>query len=106
LFRHLRGGTAGYELLRPLFREYPGRRAIVRARLTRISDSCGYAVPRYHYVSDRDTRLRWTEESTASAVTAREKNALSLDRLAGLDDAESEGVTPVQPRAPRVRVRP
>src|SRR3954453_18703491 len=41
------GGTPGYEELRALFPDYPGARAVVRANLTRICDTCGYAVPRY-----------------------------------------------------------
>src|SRR4051812_10873387 len=54
-------GSPQYDLLRPLFPAYIGSRAIVRARLTRISDSCGYAVPQYRYSGGRDTLMRWSE---------------------------------------------
>src|SRR5207302_3167946 len=53
--------SPGYEELRALFPGYPGARAIVRARLARISQSCGYAVPRYEHAGERDTLVRWTE---------------------------------------------
>src|SRR5688572_31387918 len=39
-----------YDSLRSFFPDYTGSRAIVRARLTRISESCGFGVPRYGYV--------------------------------------------------------
>jgi hypothetical protein len=80
-------GSPGHELLRPMFPAYPGARAIIRARLTRVSDSCGYAVPRYNYVADRDTLLRWSEAKGQDALEQyrAEKNTVSLDRLPALD---------------------
>src|SRR5437016_9258320 len=36
-------GSPDYAKLRALFSDYPGARAIVRVRLARIGDSCGYA---------------------------------------------------------------
>src|SRR5690348_5835542 len=36
-------GSPDYEHLRARFPDYPGVRAIIRVRLTRIGDSCGYA---------------------------------------------------------------
>jgi hypothetical protein len=78
-------GTPEYEELRGQFVEYPGARAIVRASLTRISDSCGYAVPRYDFAEQRDTLVRWTEAKGPAIETyRREKNAQSIDGLPGL----------------------
>jgi len=34
---------------------------MVRVRLTRIQDSCGYGVPLYDFVKPRDTLLKWAE---------------------------------------------
>ena len=83
----LAAGTPEYERLRPGFPEYPGSRAIIRARLTRVSDSCGYAVPRFDYVGDRDTLVRWSETKGPAQLERyrREKNSASLDGLPGLD---------------------
>jgi hypothetical protein len=80
-------GSPEYDLLSPLFPAYPGRRAIVRARLTRISDSCGYAVPKYHHAGERDTLSRWSESKGEDGLARyrREKNVHSLDGLPGLD---------------------
>jgi hypothetical protein len=82
----LQAGTPQYELLSPMFPEYPGRRAIVRARLTRVSDSCGYAVPRYDYVADRETLVRWSEAKGETHLEQyrTDKNTASLDGLPGL----------------------
>ena len=68
------------------FPAYPGNRAIVRASLTRISDSCGFGVPRYEYAGDRDTLMRWSAAKGPEGLRQyqREKNARSLDDLPGL----------------------
>ena len=82
----LPAGSPAYELLAPMFPAYPGRRAIVRARIARVSDSCGFAVPRYSYVAERDTLVRWAESKGADGLDRYrgEKNASSLDGLPGL----------------------
>ena len=73
--------------LRRQFPDYPGARTLVRASLTRISDSCGYSVPQYEYVGDRDTLLRWAESKGPDGLSQyrSEKNARSYDGLPGLD---------------------
>ncbi len=81
--------SADYQNLRPQFPDYPGERAIVQARLTRIGDSCGYSIPRYEYVAERDQLVKWADKQSAEAlVQYRErKNARSLDDLPGLGPA-------------------
>jgi hypothetical protein len=73
------------ELL-PLFPSHPGARAIVCASLTRISDSCGYGVPRYDFVGQRDILERSAQAKGATGLASyrEEKNARSLDGLPGL----------------------
>jgi hypothetical protein len=80
-------GSPDYPTLQALFPDYPGGRAILRVRLMRISDSCGYAVPRYDYVGERDTLVRWAEsKGTDGLIRYRdEKNTHSLDGLPGLE---------------------
>lgn len=75
-----------YETLRKSFPEIAGERSIIRVRLDRISDSCGYAVPRYEFVEDRDTLVRYAETKGPDGLAAyrQEKNAHSLDGLPGL----------------------
>jgi hypothetical protein len=78
-----------YEGVRSLWEAVPddaGARGIVRAELNRISDSCGYSVPRYEYIEDRDTLLRWAENKGPERLAQyrNEKNAKSLDGLPGI----------------------
>jgi pyridoxamine 5'-phosphate oxidase-like protein len=80
-------GSAQYDALSSLFPAYVGSRAIVRAHLTRISDSCGFGVPQYRHVGARNTLIRWSESKGPDALTQyrQTKNTRSLDGLPGLD---------------------
>lgn len=77
---------AGFEDLCGLFPDFPGVRAVVKVRLTRISDSCGFSVPRYEFVEDRDTLNRWAESKGPDALATYriKKNSTSLDGLPGI----------------------
>jgi hypothetical protein len=79
-----------YEPLQRLFPDYPGARAVIRARVVRVSESCGFAVPRYEYAGERDTLVRVAESKGPDEVRRfqREKNARSLDGLPGLETRE------------------
>lgn len=78
--------------LRSQFRELPGARAVIVIDVTRISDSCGFSVPRYKFVGDREQLAKWsTKKGEAGLTRYRAKhNAKSIDRLPALD-AEREG---------------
>lgn len=73
--------------LRGRFPGYPGARTIVVADITRVSDSCGFGVPRYEHVEDRDTLPRWAERKGAEGLGRyrEQKNARSIDGLPSLD---------------------
>jgi hypothetical protein len=79
-------GSPQYESVRGLFPDYVGSRAIVRARLTRISTSCGFGVPEYRHVGDRTALARWSEKKGVDwlARYRETKNARSVDGLPGL----------------------
>ncbi len=74
-----------FEPLLALFPTYPGTRSVIRATLTRISDSCGYSIPRYDYAGERDTLVKWCEAKSDEELTRyrEKKNARSLDGLPG-----------------------
>jgi len=82
----LRAGDADFAALAPRFPSPPGARAIIRVRLDRIADSCGYSVPRYAYDGERRQLLDWAERKGADGLATyrREKNATSIDGLPGL----------------------
>ena len=77
----------GWNRLREHFPEHLGARAIVSASLSRISDSCGFAVPQLEYVAERDTLTRSHEVKGVAGLQKyrNEKNARSLDGLPGLE---------------------
>jgi hypothetical protein len=68
------------------FPDRPGVRAVVVVDVERVSSSCGFAVPRYHYAGDRDLLSRWAERKTDDELRSyrAEKNAVSMDGLPGL----------------------
>jgi len=65
------------------FPHYPGTRAIVRARLHRIADSCGYGVPLYEFQSHRDQMTEWAERKGPDGLAQykAENNVRNLDGL-------------------------
>ena len=74
LFEHFRGA------------ETLGIRSIIRIELDRISDSCGYAVPRLEFVKEREQLSLWAERKGEDGLEnyRRTKNAQSIDGLDAL----------------------
>ncbi len=83
-------GDPEWEELRPLFPDLKSARAIIRLRAHRISDSCGFSVPTFEYVDDRDTLLRYWDKASANDIRAyrEKKNSKSLDGLPGVKPAD------------------
>lgn len=81
-------GDAGYADLLGRFSAHPGTRAVVVADVTRVSDSCGFAVPVLTYERDRDALDATAAKKGEAGMAAyrREHNATSLDGLPGLSD--------------------
>lgn len=90
---------AEFKQLRPLFGDFPGVRAIIKIDVTRISDSCGFGVPQYRYVGERETLIRWAEKKGEEGIAEyhRTRNATSIDGLPGIvapEPAHSEASNP------------
>ena len=64
----------------------PGVRAVIEVEVTRVADSCGFAVPRMDYGAERSELDAWAEAKGPDRLAAyrAEKNASSLDGLPGL----------------------
>jgi Pyridoxamine 5'-phosphate oxidase len=89
-----RGGKDYTALLASAFgdEEPLGARQIVRIDVDLVQTSCGYGVPLFEYVGERETLHRWAEKKGDAGLEEyrREKNARSLDGLpTGLAQAES-----------------
>jgi hypothetical protein len=85
--RVIEAGTQEFDELHPAFCDHLGTRAIIHITVTRVSDSCGYAVPLYDFRAERDTLTRWAEAKGPEGLEQyrRQKNALSIDGLPALD---------------------
>jgi Pyridoxamine 5'-phosphate oxidase len=60
-----------------------GARQIVRIDIDLVQTSCGYGVPLFEYIGERDTLRRWAEQKGDAGLEEyrRVKNAHSLDGL-------------------------
>jgi hypothetical protein len=74
----------------------PYLRGVVRVDVARVSDSCGYSVPRMDLVAERETldAVWGSRDDERIARYHAERNAVSLDGLPGLT---------AQPQLPTVR---
>jgi hypothetical protein len=79
-------GEPEADALLPRFGSYPGARSVIRARLDRVSTSCGYGVPRLRYDGERDQLTAWADRRGPDGLDEyrEEKNAVSIDGLPGL----------------------
>lgn len=84
----VRPGDADFGDLAARYPALPGVRCVIRVRLDRVTESCGYAVPAYRYVGERDQLARWVERKGADGLAAyrRAHNARSIDGLPALDE--------------------
>ncbi|HYN90122.1 MAG TPA: pyridoxamine 5'-phosphate oxidase family protein [Ardenticatenaceae bacterium] len=76
-------GTAEWDELRPRFDDHPGVRQIVVAGISRVQTSCGFGVPLYDFVGDRNTLTKWATSKGKEGLDAyrAEKNPTSIDGL-------------------------
>jgi len=79
-------GSPAYNSLQHHFPTYTSARAIIKIDLKRISKSCGYTVPLYDYVGERDTMEKWVDHKGEDGIKKywKEKNTTSLDGLPGI----------------------
>jgi hypothetical protein len=74
-----------FEALAAAFPALAGIRAIIKVSVARVSDSCGFAVPFFDYVEDRDTLGVWAEKKGPAGLAAYwdERNRVSIDAIPG-----------------------
>ena len=90
-------GHSAWEDLAARFPSHLGARAVIRVRVERIADSCGYAVPLMRFEGERDQLTLWAERKGPEGLSAYRSahNETSIDGLPGLASAN--------PRAPTKR---
>jgi hypothetical protein len=75
--------TPEWDALISIFTVHTGVRQIIIADISLTQTSCGYAVPFYDYVGERETLIKYWENKGEEKKLAyhQEKNACSLDKL-------------------------
>lgn len=76
-------GTEDWKIYSPHFKIYSSSRQIIVADIDLVQTSCGFGVPLYNYVGDRDIHFEWAEKKGADSLHeyVQEKNLKSLDGL-------------------------
>jgi hypothetical protein len=76
--------------VRAAFPEVAGIRSVIVATIARVGDSCGYAVPKFDFVDDRDALVKWAASKGDEGLAAyrRAKNSVSVDGLPALEDGD------------------
>lgn len=87
--RSVEAGDAEFDALRARFTTDNPVRSIIVVDVTRVSDSCGFGVPVYDYVGERDALTRWAASKDEASLSEYQqaKNRHSLDGLPGLKSA-------------------
>ena len=84
---YIAADDAGFTEAAEPFGEHLGARAVISIRVDRVADSCGFGVPEYTYVGQRDRlpayAAKHTEEETRDYWA--EKNSKSIDGLPALE---------------------
>ena len=72
-----------WDTLSPHFNLIPSTRQLIVAQISKVQTSCGYGVPLFEYVGERDQHFKWAEtQGTAGLLAYQEENNLvSLDGL-------------------------
>ncbi len=72
-----------WEEVSALFPTLPGTRQIITATINRVQTSCGFGVPLYELVGDRDHLLNWAKKKGKVGILAyqQQKNSVSIDGL-------------------------
>jgi hypothetical protein len=80
-------GAPGFDDLVARFPDRPGIRSVIRVAVDRVSDSCGFGVPRMALEGDREQLVKWAERKGDSALDEyrRTRNARSIDGLPALE---------------------
>lgn len=77
----------------PFLEQFPpnvGTRSIIHIAVSRISDSCGYAVPFYEFKEHRDTLDKWSKNKGKDKLREYRKarNPRSIEGLPGFQDSK------------------
>ncbi|MCU0427611.1 MAG: pyridoxamine 5'-phosphate oxidase family protein [Candidatus Kapabacteria bacterium] len=72
--------------LKKAFPKRSGTRSIIKIHVERIADACGYGVPLYDYIGERDVLEKWAFQKGEEGVAEyrAQNNVVSIDGLEGM----------------------
>ena len=75
--------TEGWEKYAPHFETIPSTRQLIIADIDLVQTSCGFGIPFYDYVGERDVHFIWAKTKGAEGLETyiQEKNVVSIDGL-------------------------
>lgn len=76
-------GSAEWNILADQFQLQLSTRQIIVANIDKVQTSCGFSVPLYEYLGERDHAEKWANNKGADGLEAykKEKNQVSIDGL-------------------------
>src|SRR6202012_4532333 len=76
-------GDEEWPQLAPLFELQLATRQVIVADIDKVQTSCGFSVPYYEYLGERDQAQKWAEHKGADGLDLykQEKNRISMDGL-------------------------
>ena len=76
-------GSAEWDQISPHFTLYAGTRQIISVDVHMVQTSCGYAVPLFEYVDQRETLVKWADAKGEDGLEQYhvDKNFISIDGL-------------------------
>jgi hypothetical protein len=82
----IEAGDPDFDELRARFPAFVGIRSVIRVKLQRIADSCGYGVPLYRFTGHRSQLVDWAQRQGPQGLAdyRAQKNRNSIDGLPGL----------------------
>jgi len=72
-----------WDALTPHFNIIPSTRQLIVAEISKVQSSCGFGVPLFDYVGERDQHFKWAESKGPEGLAAyrQANNMISLDGL-------------------------
>ena len=76
-------GNAEWDELSKKFTIFPATRQIIIADIFKAKSSCGFGIPLYEYIAERDHAFKWAENKGEVGLEEykKEKNMVSMDGL-------------------------
>ncbi len=80
---HLVSGHTDFDEVAARFPAFRAVRSIIRVRVERMADSCGFGVPEMTLVGERSRLIEWGDRRTEAELEEykRDRNAVSIDGL-------------------------